>query len=272
MKKATPTRISRREALFLAATTVGGAAARGALAATPSPPAAQVRRLGMAIDLDRCLRCRACVVACASENNIAPLGPERAVGNRPIHWMDMLIMSDSPRATSPLGPSDVPIPCMHCERPECVKVCPVGATYVGDDGIVAQIWDRCIGCRYCMVACPYSRRYYNWSAPVWPGGDASAANPDVAIRPAGVVEKCTFCQHRVRAAVERARVNEAPLVDDMLVHLPACAATCPTRAITFGDLADTSSMVSTLVRSPRAVQVLAHLGTGPKVFYLRGKR
>jgi Fe-S-cluster-containing dehydrogenase component len=222
----------------------------------------------MAIDLDRCLRCQACVVACAAENNVAPGGAD-AGRSRPIHWMDVLW----PGAGSAELPGEpLPIPCMHCEQPECVKVCPVGATYRGDDGIVVQVWDRCIGCRYCMLACPYSRRYYNWAAPAWPGQGASGTNPDVAVRPAGVVEKCTLCQHRLRARYERARIDEESVTDADLRLLPACAETCPTEAITFGDLADPQSTVAGLASSPRAVRLLEHLGTGPRVFYLRRNR
>ncbi len=225
----------------------------------------------MAIDLDRCTRCQACVVACAAENNVPPLGAQRSAFTRPIHWMDMLI-PEVGGAASELGHGPAPIPCMHCQRPECVKVCPVGATYQADDGVVAQIWDRCIGCRYCMAACPYGRRYYNWTEPAWPGGDLSSANPDVALRPLGVVEKCTLCQHRIRAVFEHARIDDEPVADEALQRLPACAATCPARAITFGDLADPDSALSRLAKDPRAVQLLARLGTGPKVFYLRGRR
>jgi molybdopterin-containing oxidoreductase family iron-sulfur binding subunit len=224
----------------------------------------------MAIDLGRCLRCQTCVVACAAENNVPPLGVAAAPRMRPIHWMDMLVPANA-AVPSPLGPAPAPIPCMHCEQPACVRACPVGATYRADDGVVAQIWDRCIGCRACMVACPYSRRYYNWAAPAWPGGDASSANPDVALRPAGVVEKCTFCQHRIRVTFERARMEEESVTDEALRRLPACAAACPTGAITFGDLADPDSALSGLARDPRAVRLLEHLGTGPKVYYLRGK-
>jgi len=267
-------RSTRREALALAAAT-GVALVRTARAEEQTPASAgsgaRPHRFGMAIDLDRCLRCQACVVACAAENNVPPAGRAAAERPSPIHWMDMLVRpARAPDAGLLRGP--LPVPCMHCEEPACAKVCPVGATYRADDGVVAQIWDRCIGCRYCMIACPYSRRYYNWAAPAWPGGDASSVNPDVAVRPAGVVEKCTLCHHRIRARYERARLDEEPVTDADLRRLPACAASCPSEAITFGDLADPKSALSALVSSPRATRLLEHLGTGPKVFYLRGRR
>jgi molybdopterin-containing oxidoreductase family iron-sulfur binding subunit len=268
---------TRRQVLTLAAASTAGAAlatvakAAGNSAAPSSAAATVPHRFGMAIDLDRCLRCQACVVACAAENNVPPLGEERSALTRPIHWMDM-VMPEAGSADSELGSAPAPIPCMHCDRPECVKVCPVGATYLADDGVVTQLWDRCIGCRYCMAVCPYGRRYFNWTEPAWPGGDPSSANPDVALRPAGVVEKCTLCQHRIRAVLERARIDDEPVADAAIQRLPACAATCPASAITFGDLADPDSALSKLAKDPRAVQLLARFGTGPKVFYLRGRR
>jgi Fe-S-cluster-containing dehydrogenase component len=268
---------TRREVMASAAAAAAGAAlARSALAGGKAPLAAQApghetHRFGLAIDLERCTRCQACVVACAAENNVPPLGQQSAGLSRPIHWMDMLAPPVGGHIDG-LGRGPVPIPCMHCEQPECVKVCPVGATYLADDGVVAQVWDRCIGCRYCMVACPYGRRYYNWTTPTWPGGDPSSVNPDVAVRPAGMVEKCTLCHQRIRALYERARLDEEPVTDEVLRRLPACAATCPTEAITFGDLDDATSALSALAKSPRAVRLLEHLGTGPKVFYLRGSR
>ena len=266
---------SRREVLTLAtAAAVGTAVKRSpALAAEhetePGGRKPGASQWGMAIDLDRCTRCRACVVACAAENNVVPLGSSRSASTRPIHWMEML---DPLARDWELGRWPAPIPCMHCERPECVKVCPVGACYRSEDGVVVQVWDRCMGCRGCMLACPYSRRYYNWAAPSWPGGDPSSANPDVATRPAGMVEKCTLCLHRIRAVVERARLDEEAVADQAVQRLPACAAACPSRAITFGDLADPQSALSRLAQSTRAVRLLAHLGTRPRVFYLRGKR
>jgi menaquinone reductase, iron-sulfur cluster-binding subunit len=266
---------TRREALVLGAAAAASVALKSAAAdaaGDPKQSAAQVKvpQWGMAIDLDRCSRCQACVVACAAENNIAPLGPQQSATTRPIHWMDLL--HPSARGTPwELGPWPAPVPCMHCERAECVKVCPVGACHHSDDGIVVQVWDRCIGCRACMVACPYSRRSYNWSPPTWPGGDTSAINPDVALRPMGVVEKCTLCQHRIRAVTERARLDDEALDDDKVRLLPACAAACPSQAITFGDRSDPASALAKLAASARATHLLAHLGTHPRIFYLRAK-
>ena len=259
-------RPTRRTLLGLLA---GGAVAASASKAVADPSPAKTVRYGMVIDLDRCVRCGNCVIACEVENNIAPQGERPEERSRPIHWMDFLL-SENPDFD--LGEGSLPIPCMHCEDSPCTKVCPVGATYQTPEGIIAQIWDRCIGCRACMVACPYSRRYYNFSAPDWTGDRGLAVNPDVAIRPLGVVEKCTFCHHRIRAAKDRALLDGEPITDAALAKLPACAAACPTAAIAFGDLRDGLSLVSQLARSPRAVRLLAHLGTHPKLIYLRGKR
>ena len=261
-------RDSRRSLLAALAASAAGAItgctrAMAAESAEPSnAPSGRRRNWGMVIDLDRCARCAGCVVACQQENNVPPLGPDVAARTRPIHWMDFL-------PPAPGSFAATPVPCMHCEDPPCVKVCPVGATYKSEEGITAQIWERCIGCRYCMVACPYGRRYFNWSEPRWPGGDPSSLNPDVAPRPRGVVEKCTLCHHRIRAVVERARVDEEPLTDEALRRLPACAQSCPVQAITFGDLADSESEVARLAASPRAMRLLPEAGTRPNVIYLR---
>jgi Fe-S-cluster-containing dehydrogenase component len=123
-----------------------------------------------------------------------------------------------------------------------------------------------------MAACPYGRRYFNWTEPAWPGRRPQQRESRRRASPRGVVEKCTLCQHRIRAVFERARIDDEPVADEALQRLPACAATCPARAITFGDLADPNSALSRLAKDPRAVQLLARLGTGPKVFYLRGRR
>lgn len=222
---------------------------------------------GMVIDLDKCTGCQGCVQACRIENNIPTAGPEQCEGDRGIFWMDMLLITEG--RYPDLRTQYTPVPCNHCENAPCTKVCPVGATYINEEGIVAQIWDRCIGCRYCTTACPYSRRYFNWQAPSWPEPERQRLNPDVATRPKGVVEKCTFCHHRIRGARDKARLEGRTLKDEDVRHLPACAQTCPAQAITFGDLDDPQSEVSHLAKSPRAFKLLEELGTHPKVIYLR---
>ncbi|MBI2899636.1 MAG: 4Fe-4S dicluster domain-containing protein [Planctomycetes bacterium] len=222
---------------------------------------------GMVIDLDRCTGCQSCVVACRVENNVPVAGPELNEQDRAIFWMDMLTV---PEGKYPdLRTQFIPVPCNHCENAPCVKACPVHATYINEEGIVAQIWGRCIGCRYCTTACPYSRRYFNWKAPVWSESQKQYLNPDVATRPVGVVEKCTLCHHRIRARRMKARLEGRELTDADVRKLPACAQSCPADAITFGDLNDPESEVSLLSRSPRAFKLLEELGTHPKLTYLR---
>jgi molybdopterin-containing oxidoreductase family iron-sulfur binding subunit len=225
---------------------------------------------GMAIDLDLCTGCGGCVVACKSENNVPMTGHEEQDAGTGIYWMDMLAKEGAQQDSGPV--ELLPQPCMHCENPPCVKVCPVNATYQNDEGIVGMLWERCIGCRYCMVACPYSRRYFNWKEPQWPESYRSLLNPDVATRPEGVVEKCTFCHHRIRKVREEAKLAERAVTDGELQRLPACAQTCPASAITFGDLNDPESQVSRLSASPRSTRLLEHIGTRPKVFYLSRDR
>jgi molybdopterin-containing oxidoreductase family iron-sulfur binding subunit len=220
----------------------------------------------MVIDLDRCTGCQACVAACRMENNVPFAGPEEAPKGRSITWMQVLaqVEGEFPRMKARF----LPLPCMHCQNPPCVKVCPVGATYKSEEGITGQVYARCIGCRYCTTACPYTRRFFNWYAPSWPKPMEQMLNPDVTVRPRGVVEKCTFCVQRVRRVKEDARREKRTVRDEDLRRLPACAQTCPTEAITFGDIEDPESEVSKLNRSPRAFQLFEDLGTNPQVRYL----
>lgn len=235
-----------------------------------TPAGAKPRvRWGMVIDLDLCTGCQACVVACRAENNIPVAGPEEMAKGRGIFWMDMLHVRQGGSYPDDLHHQYVPVPCNHCENPPCVKVCPVGATFINEEGIVGQIWARCIGCRYCTTACPYTRRYFNWHAPSWPETAKNQLNPSVATRPKGVVEKCTFCHHRIRAARLSARAEKRDLTDADVRRLPACAQACPANAIVFGDLNDPDSEVSRLEKSPRAHRLEEELGTHPKVIYLR---
>ena len=222
-------------------------------------------RWGMVIDLDKCTACQACVVACRQENNVPFAGEEQTDMGRAILWMQMIpeIEGEYPK----LKARYMPRPCFHCDNPPCVRVCPVGATYKNPEGLVGQIYARCIGCRYCTAACPYTARYFNWYTPEWPEEMADKMNPDVSVRPKGVAEKCSFCAQRIRKAKDKARAENRPIREGEVVT--ACAETCPSNAIYFGDLDDPRSAVSVLSRSRRAFRVEEHLGTKPKVIYLR---
>lgn len=220
---------------------------------------------GMVIDLDKCTGCQACVVACKTENNIPSAPPGEVAKGREIQWMEVMteIEGEYPRVKVRY----VPRPCFHCQEPPCIKVCPVRATYLNPDGLVGQIYGRCIGCRYCTNACPYTVRYFNWYAPKWPDEYKNFLNKDVAVRPKGVVEKCTFCHHRLQKAREKVKVEGRELAPED--YIPACVQSCPAKAMYFGDLDDTHSVVAELVRSPRAFRIMEELGTEPKVYYLR---
>jgi molybdopterin-containing oxidoreductase family iron-sulfur binding subunit len=163
----------------------------------------------------------------------------------------------------------IPRPCQHCDNPPCVKVCPVKATYKDEEGIVRVDYERCIGCRFCTVACPYQVRYFNWYEPEWPESLKEHLNPDpeVAPRPKGVVEKCTFCIQRLRKARESAEAEGRAF--EATDFTPACVQTCTGNARYFGDLDDPDSLVSQLAASPRAFRLLEDMGTRPKVYYLK---
>lgn len=220
----------------------------------------------MVIDLDRCTACQSCVTACQAENNCPPskdLGQARM--GRSMTWMEMTtyVEGEYPRTKMRI----LPRPCMHCNEPPCVRVCPVRATYRSEEGIIGQIFGRCIGCRYCTTACPYTVRYFNWYAPVFPAPLEKGHNPDVSIRPKGVVEKCTFCHHRLQNARDQAKFEGRSLREGE--YTPACVEVCPSKAMTFGDLNDPESQVSKLSHSRRAFLLLEDLGTHPNVIYLR---
>ena len=225
-------------------------------------------RWGMVIDLDKCTGCQACTLACQAENNVPFAGPEATRLGRSKHWQDVMVDSGKEAEGAAFDVQFIPRPCMHCEDPPCVTVCPVGATYIDDEGIVRMDYDRCIGCRYCTTACPYAVRYFNWRAPEYPAGHEVYLNPNVPVRPVGVVEKCTFCIHGVEQAKREATADRRELTDADVVMLPACNEACPASARYFGDLDDPDSTVSRLASSPRAFKLLEDLGTEPKVVYL----
>lgn len=221
-------------------------------------------RWGMVIDLDKCTGCGACVVACAAENNLAPGSPAEASMGRILRWIDLVPFGEGEYPHLKLRL--IPVLCQQCERPPCIYVCPVSATYLNPEGIVGQVYPRCIGCRYCVNACPYTAKVFNWKKPEWPREMQAGLNPDVSVRPDGVTEKCTFCHHRLQKAREEARAEGRPF--DPGDYVPACVESCPARAIYFGDLDNPESAVSKLGRSPRAFRLLEELGTQPKVVYL----
>jgi molybdopterin-containing oxidoreductase family iron-sulfur binding subunit len=224
-------------------------------------------RWGMVIDLDKCSACQSCTAACRMENNTPVAGPDQAEAGRAILWNEVLPFVDGEYPEVEL--TFIPRPCMHCDQPPCVRVCPVQATYQTEDGLVLVDYERCIGCRFCTVACPYQARYFNWFAPEWPAALKSHLNPEpeVAPRPKGVVEKCTFCVQRLRKAREVAQAEGRPLIASD--YVPACVQTCPAHARYFGDLDDSNSLVAQLAASPRAVRLQEEMGTQPKVYYLR---
>lgn len=225
-------------------------------------------RWGMVIDLDRCTGCQACVIACKQENNVPYCEPSEAEKGRRISWISIRCVVDG--SLPDVNLKFMPILCQHCDRPPCIDVCPTGATYKNQEGIVAQIYPRCIGCRYCANACPYSIKYFNWFAPRWPEEMTRMQNPDVSVRPRGVIEKCTFCHHRLMKGKERAKSEGRPFTEKD--YKPACVQSCPTSAMAFGDLDDPNSDVSRLAKSERAFRFLEELGTQPKVIYLKEEK
>lgn len=205
------------------------------------------------------------MVACKHENNVPFSTPEQSAQGRLMSWIQLVAAETAGQGEQ----TPMPMMCQQCDRPPCIDVCPTGATYLNPEGIVAQIYPRCIGCRYCANACPYAAKVFNWTSPEWPASMAPMKNPDVSVRPRGVIEKCTFCHHRLQRAREQARAAGRELgADD---YVPACVQTCPAEAMVFGDLDDAHSAVSALAASPRAFRWMnEELGTRPKVIYLRG--
>lgn len=230
-------------------------------------PAEIKGRWAMAIDLDLCTGCQACVTACAMENNSPWAGEDEVAYGRGMHWMRIHREwhGDQPEVT----PSFRPMMCQQCGRAPCEPVCPVYATVHSEaEDINVQVYNRCIGTRYCANNCPYTARAFNWFDYDRPEPMTYYLNPDVTVRRRGVMEKCTFCVQRIRRAEDTASAENRPLHDGDVV--PACGQACPTDAIVFGDLADPTSKISAAARSKRLVTLLEELGTDPKVFYLKG--
>ena len=241
-------------------------------------------RWAMAIDLHRCIGCGACAVACYAENNVAVVGPKWHRNFREMAWLKIVPYrkQDDPRRLGFL-----PMLCQQCDAAPCEPVCPVFASVHNEEGLNAQVYNRCVGTRYCANNCPYKVRRFNWlnvqwgpaelnEAPKGPVGPYLAAraplhlqlNPDVTVRSRGVMEKCTFCIQRIRQAQHQAKRENREVRDGEIQ--PACAQSCPAEVFTFGDLADPDSQVTRLTRKdPRRYHVLEELNTKPAIAYLR---
>ena len=221
-------------------------------------------RWGMVIDLDRCTGCEACVAACHAENNLATVGAKQAGNGRSMHWIhvERYWEGEFPNVRARFQP----VLCQQCDAAPCEPVCPTYASYHNADGLNAQVYNRCIGTFYCASACPYTARYFNWFNPVWDKPLNLQLNPDVSLREAGVMEKCTFCSQRILAAEIQAKAENRELKDGEVK--PACVQSCPSTAMAFGGLNDPTSQVSRLARSIRATTLLPEVGTLPKIIYL----
>ncbi len=223
-------------------------------------------RWAMIVDLDRCTGCQACVVACHAENNISVVNEQQAAYGRWMHWIivERYWEDEYPNVKARF----MPVMCQQCAQAPCEPVCPVFATYHNREGLNAQVYNRCIGTRFCGNACPYKVRAYNWFEPEFPSPLTEQLNPDVTVRSRGIMEKCTFCIQRIRRAELDAKAQGRQLADGEVQ--PACVQTCPPSALVFGDLNDPNSQVSQLARSHRSFRLLDELGTDPAVIYLKG--
>jgi anaerobic selenocysteine-containing dehydrogenase/Fe-S-cluster-containing dehydrogenase component len=222
-------------------------------------------RWGMTVDVDACLGCQACAVACQAENNVPIVGKAQAAYGRQLNWLRIERWAEGPGAQP--ENAFLPMFCQHCEIAPCEPVCPVYAAYRTEEGLNAQVYNRCVGTRYCGNNCPYHVRRFNWYSYEFPEPLDVQLNPDVTVRQLGIMEKCTMCVQRIIAGKDRARDARRPVRDGDI--MTACQQTCPTGAITFGNLKDEESQVTKLVNSPRAYHVLDDLGTRPSVTYLR---
>ena len=220
---------------------------------------------GMAVDLDKCTGCSACVVACHAENNIPTVGAQQAGRGRAMHWIrvERYWEGEFPDARLKFRP----VMCQHCDAAPCEAVCPTYASHHTEEGLNAQVYNRCIGTRYCGNACAYNVRFFNFFHPEWVKPLNLQLNPDVSLREVGIMEKCTFCVQRIKAAKTAAKAENRAIADGTLQ--PACAQACPTTALVFGDLSDPESRVARLAKSPRGSKLLEDLGGEPNVTYLQ---
>ena len=240
---------------------------------------------GMVVDIDRCTGCQACVVACQSENNIPINNEAHFKQRRPIQWMriERYWEGEFPNIKARF----IPVMCQHCDNAPCEPVCPVFATYHNPEGLNVQVYNRCIGTRFCANNCPYHARFFNFWEPAWPESLKNQLNPDVTVRSRGIMEKCTFCVQRIRRSKRDERRGE-PLEDGDRGLNPACVNACPTDTLVFGDISDVmeaahadqpmpaepKSRAGKLIAKEmqdngRGYSLFEDLGTRPNVIYLK---
>jgi len=221
-------------------------------------------RWGMIVDLDRCVGCSACVAACYAENNIGVVGKTQITKGREMAWLRIERYQDQNIEEKLIF---LPMMCQHCDAAPCESVCPVYAPHHSKEGLNNQVYNRCIGTRFCAQNCPYKVRKFNWFDWERPKPLDLQLNPSVTARSKGVMEKCSFCVQRIKKAHNQAK-NENRKIQDKEV-MPACVQTCPSNALVFGNFLDKNSAISTLARDSRAYQVLGYLNTKPAVIYLK---
>ena len=243
------------------------------------------QKWGMVVDIDRCTGCQACVVACQSENNI-PINEEAHFKQRrPIQWMriERYWEGEFPNIKARF----IPVMCQHCDNAPCEPVCPVFATYHNPEGLNVQVYNRCIGTRFCANNCPYHARFFNFWEPAWPESLKNQLNPDVTVRSRGIMEKCTFCVQRIRRSTRDQRRGETVEDGDRGLN-PACVNACPTDTLVFGDISDVMEAAHADQPMPaepksragrmiakemgdggRGYSLFEDLGTRPNVIYLK---
>ncbi len=248
------------------------------------PNAEFPHKWGMVVDLDKCTGCQGCVIACQAENNIPINTKDYFLQNRAYEWIriERYWEGEYPNTKARF----MPILCQHCENAPCEPVCPVYATYHNEEGLNVQVYNRCVGTRYCINNCPYQVRMFNFWHPNWPARLENQLNPDVTVRTRGITEKCTFCVQRLRRGeIEVEARGGQRLTDERMTggnYDPACVQACPTNALMFGDLMDDNAAIKPYFddvnanpghgehdRVTRAYRLLEEMNTRPSVLYLK---